>query len=93
MRLIGARPGQVFTGMSVCALLAAGVSLAVGYVISYFLYVGICEAVFGADGGEMAFSVPWALTGAAAGLAFITAVCMCFFAKTALGNPIRTKEK
>ena len=80
MRLIGARPGQVFTGMSVCALLAAGVSLALGCVISYFLYDGICEAVFGAGGGEMAFSVPWALIGAAAGLAFITAVCMCFFA-------------
>ena len=93
MRLIGARPGQVFTGMSVCALLAAGVSLAVGCIISYFLYDGICEAVFGAGGGEMSFSVPWALIGAAAGLAFITAACMCFFAKTALGNPIRTKEK
>ena len=58
MRLIGARPGQVFTGMSVCALLAAGVSLAVGCIISYFLYDGICEAVFGAGGGEMSFSVP-----------------------------------
>ena len=80
MRLIGARPGQVFTGMSGCALLAAGVSLAVGCVISYFLYDGICEAVFGADGGEMSFSVPWALTGAAAGLVFIMAACMCFFA-------------
>ena len=80
MRLIGARPGQVFTGMSVCALLAAGVSLALGCVISYFLYDGICEAVFGAGGGEMAFSVPWALIGAAAGLAFIMAACMCFFA-------------
>ena len=80
MRLLGAEPGRVLSGMGACALLAAAVSLAAGCILSYFLYDGVCRAVFGNGGGEMAYSVPWALTAAAAGLVLIMGACLCFFA-------------
>ena len=91
MRLIGAKPGQVFSGMSACALLVLALSLTVGCILSYIMYDGICGAVFGNGGSEMAYSVPWALTAATVGLMLIMGACMCFFAGTASGNPMRMK--
>ncbi len=93
MRLVGTTPGQVFSGMSACALLAAAVSLAAGCTISYFLYDGICTAVFGVEGGEMAYSALWTLTAAAVGLILIMGACMCFFIRAVSGNPMRMKGR
>ncbi len=93
MRLIGAKPRQIFSGMSLSALLLAAVSLTVGCILSYFLYDGVCSAVFGDAGSEMAYSVPWALAAAAVGLMLIMGACVSFFAGAASGNPMRMKER
>ena len=89
MRLIGAKPGQVFSGMSACALLVLALSLTVGCILSYIMYDGICGAVFGNGGSEMAYSVPWALTAATVGLMLIMGACMCFFAGVIRSSTIK----